>query len=99
VITALTDVKGALRRAYDLKDSTGSQMASLHLLDTPPGGAGYSAVYMSMQSKVWEVRSATSSDLMMWTYANTLLPNADMYGNLDSNRLTPYRYCKCLRSL
>ena len=79
VITALTDVKGALRRAYDLKDSTANQMASLHLLDTPPGETGYSAVYMSMQhGKTWEVRSATSTDLMTWSYANTLLPNADM---------------------
>jgi hypothetical protein len=53
-------------------------MASLHLLDTPPTETGYSAVYMSMHNKVWEVRSATSTDLMTWTYVNTLLPNADM---------------------
>ena len=83
VIAALSNVKGALRRTYDLKDSTGLQMASLHLLPHTEGANPaqriYHAAYMSMLPKAeWEVRVANSSDLIHWQFHRTILPNADM---------------------
>jgi hypothetical protein len=83
VIEALTNVKGALQHTYDLKDSTGLQMASLHLLPQTEGATPkdrtYHAVYMSMLPKaLWEVRVANSTDLVHWTFHRKLLPNADM---------------------
>ena len=47
VVDALTNVKGATAHAYGLKDSTGNQMASLHLLDADAADAEYYAVYMT----------------------------------------------------
>lgn len=83
VIAALSNVKGALRRTYDLKDSAGLQMASLHLLPHTEGASPaqrtYHAAYMSMLPKAeWEVRVANSSDLIHWQFHRKILPNADM---------------------
>ena len=83
VIEALSNVKGALNHTYDLKDSTGMQMASLHLLPYSEGGQYgqriYHAAYMSMLSKAeWEVRVANSTDLIHWKFHRKILPNADM---------------------
>ena len=83
VVEALGNVKGALHKAYDLKDSTGLQMASLHLLPQTegptPADRTYHAAYMSMLSKsLWEVRVANSSDLVHWNFHKKILPNADM---------------------
>ena len=83
VLSALSDVKGSLHHAYDLKDSTGEQMASLHLLPhtegASPADRTYHAVYMSMLPKaLWEVRVANSSDLIHWRFHRKILPNADM---------------------
>ena len=83
VIEALGNVKGALHKAYDLKDSTGLQMASLHLLPQTEGAGPaertYHAAYMSMLPKsLWEVRVANSSNLVHWTFHKEILPDADM---------------------
>ncbi len=81
VIEALS--KGALHRTYGLKDSTGLQMASLHLLPHSEGAdptqRTYHAAYMSPLPKAeWEVRVANSSDLIHWEFHQKILPNADM---------------------
>jgi hypothetical protein len=47
VVDVLTNVKGATAHAYDLKDSTGNQMASLHLLDANAADTEYYGVYMT----------------------------------------------------
>jgi hypothetical protein len=83
VVEALSNVKGALKKAYDLKDSTALQMASLHLLPqtegAEPAARTYHAAYMSMLTKsLWEVRVANSSDLINWTFHKKILPDADM---------------------
>ena len=82
MIEALSNVKG-LNHTYDLKDSTGMQMASLHLLPHSEGGQygqrTYHAAYMSMLPKAeWEVRVANSTDLIHWKFHRKILPNADM---------------------
>ena len=104
VVTALSSVHNATRRVYGLVDSTGLQMASLHIFNISPehknnttsitattftstaaGIVGYAAVYMTLPPpnassglQQWEVRTATSSDLMSWQYVSTVLANADM---------------------
>lgn len=83
VVEALGDVRHAMAHAYDLKDSTKLQMASLHLLPpsegATPGERVYHAAYMSMLPKSeWEVRVANSTDLISWTFVNKILPDADM---------------------
>jgi hypothetical protein len=47
VVDVLTNVKGATAHAYDLKDSTGNQMASLHLLDVNAADTEYYGIYMT----------------------------------------------------
>lgn len=83
VIEALSNVKGALNHTYDLKDNTGMQMASLHLLPHSEGEdysqRTYHAAYMSMLPKAeWEVRVANSTDLIHWKFHRKILQNADM---------------------
>lgn len=65
LVSSFTNVKGAAGRVYDLKDSKGDQMASLHLLDGATTNE-YTAVYMSPINMLWEVRAAVSSDLLTW---------------------------------
>lgn len=59
VLTALTNVKGALGRVYGLQDSTLTQMASLHLLDSAINDSTYHGVYMTM------VRNPVSSSVAL----------------------------------
>jgi len=73
----LTRVSTALGHAYDLRDSTGQQMASLHVLEAA-AARPYVGLYMAMVGAQWEVRLATSPDLLGWTFRRTLLANADM---------------------
>eukprot|EP00040_Diaphanoeca_grandis_P022985 m.124399 g.124399 ORF g.124399 m.124399 type:complete len:424 (-) comp29059_c0_seq1:105-1376(-) len=72
IVHALTNINGSLAHVYDLKDSTGFQMASLHLIEADPSSAVYHGIYMTLVSTQWEVRVATSTDLMTWTYRSTI---------------------------
>jgi len=82
----LTDIKGATGKRYNLRDSTGEQMASLHVLDSQSDGGDYVGVYMATINGTWEVRVATSSCLMIWRYVRSIVDNADMpYARTLSN--------------
>ena len=76
------DVTAAEGFRYDLKDSSGNQMACCHVFqadDTSAwSGSKYFATYHAMVGKEYQVRLARSSDLMTWTFVRTLINNADM---------------------
>ena len=65
LVASFTNVKGAVGRVYGLQDSTGGQMASLHLVDGAVANH-YTAVYMTPINMLWEVRAAVSMDLLTW---------------------------------
>lgn len=94
VAALFSDVTSSTAHRYDLKDSQGAQMACVHVYAAADpsafGGDGYFGVYQSFVSSAgmtafrgdaageFEVRLASSSDLMTWTFRRTLLQNADM---------------------
>jgi len=78
LLSLFTNVNGSIDHVYDLKDSTGHQMASLHVMPNSTKAGLYVGLYMSMINSSWQVRVATSEDLMEWKFVRTLLLNADM---------------------
>ena len=50
----------------------------MRVIEGTPAGQPFVALYMSMVDEQWEVRTATSTDLLTWTFARSLLANADM---------------------
>lgn len=71
-----TDVAGAAGHRYDLQDDTGKQMACTHVV--PGTHAPYVALSHAQVGSEFEVRLATSDDLLSWTFGHAVLPNADM---------------------
>ena len=61
---------------YDLRDDTGAQMACAHVV--PGTHAPYVALSQAQVGSEFQVRLATSTDLLTWTFGHTVLPNADM---------------------
>lgn len=86
ITSLLNDVVGATNKRYNIQDSTGQQMASLHVLDSQSSDGQYVGLYMAFIDQTWEVRVATSSDLMTWQYVRSIIANADMpYARTLSN--------------
>ena len=78
-----SDVRSAADFRYDLKDDTGTQMDCLHvdaILGDKSiwGGHGYLGLYHANVNGQYNVRLASSSDMMSWTYRRTIVSNADM---------------------
>ena len=77
----LPDVLGNVSAAdgarFDLKDSTGRGMDCVHII---PGSTAdqYRAAYHSLVGDEYQVRLATSKDLLQWTFHSTIISNADM---------------------
>ena len=78
-----TDVRSATQHRYDLKDNTGTQMDCLHvdaILGDKSiwGNHKYLGLYHANVGGQYNVRLASSSDMMSWTYRRTIIYNADM---------------------
>eukprot|EP00605_Chrysophyceae_sp_TOSAG23-4_P001391 GSChrysophyteH1.ASY1.ANO1.1511.1 assembled CDS len=81
VVDLLSDVTTSLAHTYSLSDDSGEQMACVHVLQASQEdvwGAKYFSLYHAYVGKEYEVRLASSNDLMTWQYRRTLLSNADM---------------------
>ena len=81
----LGDVTESLDYRYGLTDSSGLQMDCAHVdeIFSEEGrniveGDSYYGVYHAMVGNEYQVRLATSSDLMTWKFRKTLISNADM---------------------
>jgi len=70
------DVAASTGFRYGAKDSTGAGLDGLKIVERDTGG--YLGVYHTLRNGAFEVRLATSENLLDWTYAATLAPNADM---------------------
>ena len=73
----LEDLVGPSGLRHDARDSEGVGLDTLQIIESP-AGPGYIGVYHHSIRGEFEVRLATSTDLLAWTYRRTLLPNADM---------------------
>ena len=79
----LGDIRTSIDYRYDLKDSTGHGMDCLHV-DYIYGDRGpwdndaYLGLYHTKVGDEYEVRLASSSNLVDWTFRRSLLQNADM---------------------
>ena len=62
---------------HDARDSEGLGLDTLQIIENP-AAPGYIGVYHRSIRGEFEVRLATSTELMEWAYRRTLLPNADM---------------------
>jgi len=82
VVKLFGDVVGSLTHQYDLHDDVGMPMDCLHVqpVQDPSVWDGdiYFGTYHSYVGTEFQVRLASSSDLMHWRYHRTLLGNADM---------------------
>ncbi len=73
----LEDLVGPTGVRYAAKDNQGRGLDTLQIIENP-AAPGYIGVYHSAIDGEFEVRLATSTDLLAWTYRRTLRPNADM---------------------
>jgi hypothetical protein len=85
IISALSDVTTSVGHSYDLKDNMGFQMACVHIeaitdasVQSAVQSDTYFAFSQSMVGSEFQVRLATSKDLLNWTFRRTLVKNADM---------------------
>lgn len=83
IFALFSNVTSSLAHAYDLKDDQGSQMACVHAYPARSpavwgGGHRYWALYQAKVGSEFQVRLASSSDLVSWAFRRTLLQNADM---------------------
>ncbi len=83
VSTIFSDITTSVAYKYGLKDSTGYGMDCLHIErirgdKVPWDGDTYFGLYHSFVDPEYEVRLASSSDLIFWTFRRTILNNADM---------------------
>jgi|EP00945_MAST-04E_sp_MAST-4E-sp1_P002858 hypothetical protein len=83
VVPLFSNVLSAKDYRYDLKDSAGLQMSCIHVDairgDTALwGGDKYLGLYHTMVGKQFNVRLASSKDLMTWTFRRTIVENGDM---------------------
>jgi hypothetical protein len=62
----LQDVPNATQYRYGVKDNLGNTMDTLKIIDIPQ--AGYLGVYHTLVNGVFQVKLATSSDLLNWTF-------------------------------
>ena len=77
------DVTTSLSHRYNMQDNTGHQLGVVHVDAIkgdkgPWGGHSYIGVYHVHVNNEFEVRLASSPDMMSWTYRRTLVSNADM---------------------
>jgi hypothetical protein len=78
----LEDVTSARAYRYDSKDDQFQRLDGLKVIENP--GGGYLGVYHShiynpsIGENEFQLRLASSNDLMNWTYVRTLVENADM---------------------
>jgi hypothetical protein len=82
IAALFSNVTAADVHAYDLKDDRGLQMSCVHVREagdsTLWGGHAFLGFYHSRVNGEFEVRVASSDNLMTWTFRRTLLANADM---------------------
>jgi hypothetical protein len=83
IFALFSNVTSSVAHAYDLKDDQGSQMACVHAYAARSpavwgGGHRYWALYQAKVGSEFQVRLASSSDLVTWAFRRTLLQNADM---------------------
>ena len=81
-IELFENVPSSISHAYDLKDDAGAQMACVHVQAARSpnvwGGDTYYGLYQSLVGNEFQVRLASSADLMHWRFRRTLIANADM---------------------
>ena len=75
LVTLLQDVAAADGHRYGTADDQGVGMDTAKIIPAPPG-EGYLAVYHHLIGGTFNVRLATSTDLLTWHYAATLENNA-----------------------
>ncbi len=73
----LENITTATKKRMRTRDSEGRGLDTLDVIPDP-AGKGYLGFYHSRVNREFELRFATSQDLMTWKYERTLLPNADM---------------------
>ncbi len=73
----LEDLVSPTGLAHGARDSQGRGLDTLQVIENP-AEPGYIGVYHSAIGGEFEVRLATSTDLLTWTYRRTLQSNADM---------------------
>ena len=71
LVGLLQDVKGSEGRSYGTRDSAGIEMDTAKIIPGPSEGS-YLAVYHHLMGSAFEVRVATSTNLLRWEYAATL---------------------------
>jgi calcineurin-like phosphoesterase family protein len=69
----LQNVPGATAYRYGVKDNLGNSMDTLKIIDNPQGG--YLGVYHVLVGGVFQVKLATSSNLLNWTFRTDLASN------------------------
>ena len=77
------DVTTSLSHRYDMHDDQGQQLGVVHIDSirgdkSPWGGHSYLGVYHAHVGNEFQVRLASSPDMMSWTFRRTLVSNADM---------------------
>jgi len=70
----LDNVTGAKGFRFDAKDNFGVGLDTIKIIENPTGG--YLAVYHHLLSGEFQVRLATSTNLLNWVYKRTLATNA-----------------------
>ena len=83
VASIFANVTMASGYRYGLKDSAGMQMSCLHVdairgSTVIWGGDKYFGLYHTMVGKQFNVRLASSTDLLTWTFRRTIVENGDM---------------------
>jgi len=76
VIEILTDVVGSTAYQYNVEDDKDNRLDTLKIIENPSDG--YLGVYHSYIGTEFQVRLATSTDLLNWTYEVTLAANSSM---------------------
>ncbi len=74
VVEILTNVIGSTAYRYNVEDDTGKRLDTLKIIENPNGG--YLGVYHSYAGGEFQIRLATSTDLINWIYKTTLAPNS-----------------------
>ena len=70
----LQDVPSATSYRYGARDNLGTSLDTLKVIDNPQGG--YLGVYHTISNGVYQVKLATSTDLLNWTFRTNLANHA-----------------------
>jgi hypothetical protein len=68
----ISNVKGATRHVYDLKDNLGNSMGCLKIVANPSVPGQFIGVYHITFNGVFKIDLATSTDLVNWTWVREL---------------------------